>query len=268
MSENRLIFDEYGSQYSNTNVTMVFIHGSFANSKSWRRIIEHFSQTHHCIAINLPGHGGMDDPGDFSEPTLEAEFHVLKEVINKKLKKNQKIHLIGHSYGGVVALAAALNNIIPIYHLTLFEPVAVSVLDTFGETAASNKVNEFITGYQIAVNNNEEFACSRVIDFWGGKGSFDLIPPHIQSEMVKLTQNNLRHWHLCKNPVLPAQDYKKLTIPTTLIYGEKSNPIAIIIAKTLHKNLTNSSCYIIDGATHFMITSHSIQSLELLKISK
>ncbi|MBT6032796.1 MAG: alpha/beta hydrolase, partial [Kordiimonadaceae bacterium] len=38
------------------------------------------------------------------------------------------IHLVGHSYGGVVALAAALKDEFNIKKLTLFEPVAASVL--------------------------------------------------------------------------------------------------------------------------------------------
>lgn len=240
----------------------VFVHGSFANANSWRKIIEKLDDESSCISINLPGHGGVSDPNDFDLPTFEPEYSAIKEAIKGI---NEGIHLIGHSFGGVVALAAALDGMLPIKKLTLFEPVAVAVLDIFGQSDAFHKVNQFVNEYERAALRGEEFACAHVIDFWGGAGSFDTIPKHVKTAMAEMTKNNLRHWHLCQKSSISIEIYKSLNIPVTLVHGSKSNPIAKLITQELDKNLPQSKLFIIEGASHFMITSHADDCVEILK---
>ena len=38
---------------------VVFVHGSYATTSTWKKLMERLAPTHHCIAIRLPGHGGL-----------------------------------------------------------------------------------------------------------------------------------------------------------------------------------------------------------------
>jgi pimeloyl-ACP methyl ester carboxylesterase len=67
------------------------------------KIIEPLAENHHCISIKIPGHCGMPSPGDFSNPTMETELEIIEQVVN--LLTDEAVHLIGHSFGGVIALA-------------------------------------------------------------------------------------------------------------------------------------------------------------------
>lgn len=247
----------------------VFIHGSFANAKSWRKIIDHLNEDNNIeqnfVTVNLPGHGGTMDADDYNNPNFEPEFDALRKIIADKIDLLAGVHLIGHSFGGVVALAAAMDNIFPIKKLTLFEPVAVSVLKAFNEDRDYGQVVDFVEKYKTAYEENQKMACRHVIDFWGGTGSFDMIPNHIQVAMENMTKNNLRHWDLCQLKGNNMDDYKNINIPTQLIYGSKSNPIAKLISTTLNEQLPISDVNIIDDASHFMITTHSEQSADILK---
>ncbi|MBT5187332.1 MAG: hypothetical protein HOH19_09495 [Kordiimonadaceae bacterium] len=64
-----------------TRFPLVFVHGSFANGNSWRKIINHLTTDNICINLDLPGHGQMDDPTDFSSPTFEPEFDAIRNAI-------------------------------------------------------------------------------------------------------------------------------------------------------------------------------------------
>ena len=246
-------------------VPLVFVHGSFANGNSWRKIISHLKDGNICLTLDLPGHGPMDDPIDFSNPTFGPEFEAIKKAISNVCDINNGIHLIGHSYGGVVALAAALKGEFKIEKMTLFEPVAASVLSTFEYVEELNSIASFTEKYQISYDNGEKIVCARVIDFWGGPGSFEMIPTHIQNAMAEMTKNNLRHWDLCMNEIFKISDYNSLDIPITLVLGSNSNSIAKLICKTLNKNLPNSSLQTIDNASHFMITTHVEECVKILK---
>ncbi len=246
-------------------VPLAFIHGSFANGKSWNKIIDKLKFDYQCIAINLPGHGGLYDPTDFACPTFEPEFEKIEKAVFEIPHTSNRVHLVGHSFGGVVALAAALNNKLPIKKLTLFEPVAVNLLQLFSETKALKTVLDFIDLYETEYKMGQKNVCARVIDFWGGKGSFDLIPDHIKKVMVNLTANNQRHWKLCMKSVGGICDYKNLNIPVTLIHGSNSNHVAKSIVRSLNTHLPKSSIKIIDDASHFMITSHPQECVDIIR---
>ncbi|HPF45474.1 MAG: alpha/beta hydrolase [Alphaproteobacteria bacterium] len=243
----------------------IFIHGSFANANSWRKIIENLNGGNECLAINLPGHGGMDDPTDFDHPTLNPEFEVILNGIEKHKKKFQDIHLIGHSYGGVVALEAALSLNLPIQRLTLFEPVYVSILKTYNHLTAQKTVADFVKDYEDAARIGETNSCSKVIDFWGGAGSFEIIPDHIKTQMSLMTKNNLRHWKICNSINRMADEYQSLDIPVSIIHGGKSNQVAKKIAETLNDHLPQGRLEIIQPASHFMITSHPEASANIIR---
>ncbi|PSU50525.1 alpha/beta hydrolase [Photobacterium frigidiphilum] len=243
-------YDVYGS-----GSPIVFIHGSFASTSTWKKMIATLSREHLCIAIKLPGHCGTPDPDDFAAPSMEPEFSVIEDAIGQLT--NEPVHLVGHSFGGVVALALTMKGSVTLRHLTLFEPVAVAVLAESGEEKAHLALNQFVSDYRDAVTNNKPYACGKVIDFWGGAGSFDSMPEALRDGMVPFTANNIRHWDLCQSCVRPMSDYQSLATPTTVVCGGNSNPIAQTIAKQLHAHIPNSTLTFIEGASHFMVTTHA-----------
>ncbi|MBT5074880.1 MAG: alpha/beta hydrolase [Kordiimonadaceae bacterium] len=244
---------------------LLFVHGSFANANSWRKIIDCLPDHFDCHSVNLPGHGGMADSDDFDSPTFKPEFDILKSALENIPNTEHGIHLIGHSYGGVVALAAAMDNALPIKKLTLFEPVDVAVLNVFSQTNTLNIIRGFRDEYNQALAISDALACSKVIDFWGGAGSFDAVPAHIQTAMTTMTKNNIRHWVLCTENGREIEHYKNLDIPVTFINGSRSHDVAKKISSTLNNNLPNSNLYLIDNASHFMITSHAEDCAKILQ---
>ena len=247
---------------------IVFIHGSYASTSTWKKIVQSLAHSHHCILIKLPGHCGMPDPDDFNAPNINTELAIIESVLAELIPQhNQAIHLIGHSFGGVVALALALKGSVKIQELTLFEPVSTWVFASVGDHTMTQQVNTFIQGYRDAINNKEPYVCGQVIDFWGGKGAFEPLPDFIKQGMVPLTANNNRHWTLCENTYHHRAALNALTIPTKLVCGSTSNPVAQAIVHHLSHELPNNKCYTITGASHFLVTSHANECLTVINDS-
>ena len=241
---------------------IVFIHGSYATTSTWKKIVQQLASTHHCISIKLPGHCGMPDPDDFSAPNINTELHIIESVISELT--DQPIHLIAHSFGGVVALALALKGSVAIRELTLFEPVSTWVFKSVGDQEMTIQVNQFIEKYRQGIRSNEAYVCGQVIDFWGGDGAFEPLPDFIKEAMVPLTANNNRHWTLCMNTHQNRKTLNALTIPTRLVCGSASNPVAQAIVNHLSRELANSKQYTIQDASHFLVTSHASQCLDII----
>lgn len=246
-------FDEQGS-----GSPIIFIHGSYATTSTWKKMVEQLAHSHRCISIKLPGHCGTPDPEDFSNPTIETELEILEYVVNSL--PEEPIHLVGHSFGGVIALAQALKGNLNISQLSLFEPVAVSLLDE----EMSAIVQEFLAKYRRDVSNKIPFACGQVIEFWGGKGAFESLPDFIKEGMEPLVTNNIRHWNSESVMDCKPVDLQNLSVPTRLICGTKSNPVANTICDYLKNQIPHSKKYTIEGASHFLVTSHARECLEAI----
>ncbi|XOV77886.1 MAG: alpha/beta fold hydrolase [Aestuariibacter sp.] len=246
-------FSEQGS-----GPPIIFIHGSYATTATWKKMVEQLAASHRCILIKLPGHCGTTDPDDFANPTIETELAIVEQVAS--LLPDEPIHLVGHSFGGVIALAQALKGNLNISQLSLFEPVAVSVLN--GEMNAV--VQKFLAKYRHDVSTNVPFVCGQVIDFWGGKAAFESLPDAIKAGMEPLVANNIRHWDISAALDCKAVDLQNLAIPTRLVCGTRSNPVAHAICEQLNKQIPHSKKYIIEGASHFLVTSHADDCLKAL----
>jgi len=241
---------------------IIFIHGSFATTSTWKKMIQKLTPNNHCISIKLPGHCGTPNPEDFSQPTIATELAILEQVVHELT--DEPIHLVGHSFGGVVALAQALKGNVDINQMTLFEPVATWVLERSMDKEMSNRVEEFVVKYRQDILNKIPYACGQVIDFWGGDDAFNSLPDFIKDSMVPLVKNNIRHWNTINNTDSNLADLQECEVPTRLVCGNKSNPVAGAICDHLNKHMPNSHKYIIKGASHFLVTSHSDECLKVL----
>lgn len=83
--------------------TLLFLHGEGGSAPLWSRQLAHFAAAHSPVALDLPGHGrstGLDGPHSIDE-AAEVVAAFLEGI------GAPAAVLVGHGYGGHVALAAA-----------------------------------------------------------------------------------------------------------------------------------------------------------------
>ena len=79
---------------------ILFLHGSPLSGRMWQPQLDSLTEFH-CLAPDLPGHGLSSTTGALPMDDLVRE---LAELIKSK-SHSGKAHVVGHSYGGVVAQA-------------------------------------------------------------------------------------------------------------------------------------------------------------------
>lgn len=67
----------------------------------------HYYSTHQVVFIDMLGRGMSDDAKDVTEYSVQNDVHITEEV--RKHLKLEKVSLVGHSYGTVVAQAYAIK---------------------------------------------------------------------------------------------------------------------------------------------------------------
>ena len=131
--------------------TLVFIQGGLGcNKHVWDHQMSYFKKKYKVVALSLAGHGKSDSIR--LNYTMESYGKDVSAVV-KELKLN-KVILIGHSFGGIVCIEAALNlpneviGIIGLDCLNQFELIweenfVKSFLDRF-RTDTNKKTQDFI----------------------------------------------------------------------------------------------------------------------------
>ena len=121
-----------------TGPAVFFVHGIGARKTSWDEVCKFLEKDFTCISYYLRGHG--DSPKGFLPYSLEELVNDL-ETLRQKLNI-EKIHIVGHSLGGMIG---------PAYTKSFPENViSVSLISTaaFRTTEDRNKVQSVLESMQ------------------------------------------------------------------------------------------------------------------------
>ena len=118
--------------------TILFLHGFMGSSKDWTETMAALESRFHCIAPNLPGHGGSLGLSYPDSYTIEG---AAKELIDLLDGPNiSKAVIVGYSMGGRLALYFALRH--PERCAALFLESASPGLETEPEREARRETDE------------------------------------------------------------------------------------------------------------------------------
>lgn len=88
---------------------LVLIHGLLVSHLEWLDVMPALSEHFRCIALDLPGHGQSDKPGEDRFPyTREAFADVVRELMRDL--GIERAHVCGHSLGGAIAVTLAADH--------------------------------------------------------------------------------------------------------------------------------------------------------------
>ncbi len=116
---------------SGTGEAVVLLHSTGFDSGQWRGVGEMLARDFRVLAPDLPGYGEsrVVDDGMSLEHDLQAVVLLLQQC-------GRPAHLVGHSYGGLLALRLALTEPALLASLTLIEPMSRGVLQGSDAAAA------------------------------------------------------------------------------------------------------------------------------------
>lgn len=210
---------------------VVMLHSSMGSRAQWRSAMARLQDRWMTIAVDLHGYGQAPEPRtrDFS---LDDEVDRLEERVSALIGAGERLHLVGHSYGGAVAMRWARRHPGRIRSLGLYEPTCFHVLSSDAPGLAAVKeaawrVTEAVEAGRLASGTRD------FIDFWSGPGTFDSMPAHRQEALARRLAKVRLDFKALFDPRLALSDYTALKVPTLLIGGRTSPACAQRVLLTL-----------------------------------
>jgi len=249
-------YDECGA-----GPTIVLVPGSCSTGAAWRPVIAAWDNQFRCVTTSLLGYGGTAERRTARDPSISHEAEVLESVIRRA---GGRVHLVGHSFGGLVALAVALRNRVPLASLVVVEAPAAELLREKSEHQHYAAFRRMTQAYFAAFEGGNVEAIAAMIDFYGGADTFASWPPRVRAYAVETTPVNILDWASAYGFPLPAASLAAIDIPVLVFRGGASHPAVKRANAILAECMSGAALATIGGAAHFMITTHAEQVAEVI----
>jgi pimeloyl-ACP methyl ester carboxylesterase len=239
--------------------TIVFVPGSWATMSAWRGVIEALDGRFRTVMTSLPGYGGTRECRTQVDASLDRQAEIVEAVVRRA---GGPVHLVGHSYGALVCMDVALCGVLPLMSLTLIEPVAFDLLRQKGEVTLHEQFIAMREDYVRSFENGDKEAARRVVDYLGGPGTFDTLPPRMRKSIIETTPTHVLD--IRSGFGTPLSAFANILLPSLVIRGECSAHSLRRSAEILSGALANASLRTISAAGHFMTATHAAEVAELI----
>ncbi len=234
--------------------TVVLVPGSCSTGAAWRPVIAAWNGEFRCVTTSLLGYGGTEERRSASDPSIAHEADVLESVIRRA---GGGVHLLGHSFGGLVALAVALRHRVRLASLVILEAPAPELLQERGEHRHYRAFRRMTDAYFADYRCGNTEAIGAMIDFYGGAGTFASWPQRVRAYAVETTPVNILDWASAYGFPLSAASLAALELPVLVVRGGASHMAMQRLNALISECMARASLATIDGAAHFMIATHA-----------
>jgi pimeloyl-ACP methyl ester carboxylesterase len=245
----RIDYDETGD-----GPAVVLVPGSCSTGAAWKPVVSQWNNTFRCVTTSLLGYGGTAERRTAEDADIAHEAEIIEAVVRHA---GGPVHLVGHSFGGLTALAVALRNKVPLLSLTIAEAPAPEILRHTGEREHYRAFRDMTEAYFAAFRAGDKVAIEQMIDFYGGAGAFASWPRRVRDFATEATAVTVLDWASAYGFALTPALLGTVGVPALVLWGEASHPAARRANELLGRYMPNALTLAIPGAAHFMIATHA-----------
>jgi pimeloyl-ACP methyl ester carboxylesterase len=207
---------------------VILIHSSVSGNRQWRQLTEALKEHYRVLAVNLFGYGHTTPWTNNSPQTLSDQARLVLELCEMA---DTPMRLVGHSFGGSVALKSAHILGDKVVGLVLLDPNPFYLLAQNKRWRAyeeAKALRDHVKKYG-KVGDWEKVA-KRFSDYWVGDGTWEMMSTKRKNAFIQSIPPNFHEWDGVLNETTPIETWKSLPAKTLVVYGaETKRPIRKIV---------------------------------------
>ena len=205
-------------------------HSNASTSSQWRELMERLAPRFRVIAVDQLGAGKSPDWPNGTDGWLDDDLALVAPLVESIAGP---LHLVGHSYGGALALKTALRYGERVQSLAVYEPTLFAL-----NYAAAQGIRDAAGDSAQAVERGDlDAAAERFLDFWMGKGAWQSIP-EARRPPIAASMRAIRYWaNALTHDATPASAFHALRVPVLYMVGARSPASSLGVFEVLSKVL-------------------------------
>jgi pimeloyl-ACP methyl ester carboxylesterase len=234
---------------------VLLLHSSGMSSRQWGRLIEILEPEHRIVAPDLLGSGANPLWPDDQPFDLAMDVDAIERIVDVV---GEPVHVVGHSYGGLLAVTLARRIPERILSLVVYDPVAFGVLHSENDA-------EGLADLARAGNNPTFTDFARggsdawfevFVDYWNGPGAWRGMSQSGRESFLRVGRKVFYEvWSLIHDRT-PAPAYAGIDAPALFLGGEASPPAARRVVTLLAEAFSRGMVRFIPGAGHMGPLTH------------
>jgi pimeloyl-ACP methyl ester carboxylesterase len=232
---------------------VILLHSHGLSGRQWRKLGgELVASGRRVLAVDLTGQG-QSEPWPEPRPfTFDVDVARVAELV----RAVQPAHVVGHSYGGLIALHIARAEPRALRTLSLFDPVAFSILDP----AADRDARAILDGLDLTWGSTAEARerwLRTFVEFWGGAGAWGALREDARDEFRRVAWVIREAVHSLTGDRTPASAFAQLDVATLLLTGAQSPLPARRVIERLAQVLPHARQEVVPGVGHLGPVTHA-----------
>jgi non-heme chloroperoxidase len=242
---------------------IVLIHGWSSDHTAFDPAFNDLGSKFKVISYDLRGHGSSDRPEHGL--TLKRFATDLEELMASLELKD--VTLVGHSMG-----ASTIFDYVRNYGVSRLK--SVSIFDMTPKLVNDGEWNLGLYHGKYKSEDLHQDLTQMNEDFLKFAGPFaKTVIPYLTDEMLeeylKVVKGNTPHvmaamWH-----AMAVSDFRdvlpNITVPTQIIYGEKSTLYSKQTAEYLHSQIPNSKIIPFENCTHILVAENPVKTTQVIE---
>jgi pimeloyl-ACP methyl ester carboxylesterase len=230
-------------------IPVLLIHSGGFTSRQWRKLGELLAPRHRVIAPDLLGYGAERWPAG-------KPFHFREDVAMLAGLLDEPAHVVGHSYGGLLALQLALARPDAVRRIAVYEPVAFGILDEPEDAAAREAIGR-LEPYRPDAAGVDERWLEGFVDWWQGAGAWRALGAETRQAFRDVG------WKLSQEVASLAADrtdrarYASIAAPALILGGERTHPAELHVVRKLARTLPHATLQLFPGLGHMGPITHA-----------
>jgi pimeloyl-ACP methyl ester carboxylesterase len=227
---------------------LVLLHSSAASARQWDALARALVDTFDVHAVELLGHGARAPWASPGALTLADEAALVDTLIARR----GAVHLVGHSYGGAVALDVARRHPQAVRSVAVYEPVLFGALSTDPRSAAeAQAVRALATAVQACVERgHDEAAAERFIGFWCGHARWAQMSAAQRAAVAARMGSVTLHFDTAFAAADPRPALRQQRTPRLVLTGAATVPVTARIGQLLRAAWPEATHAVLPGLDH------------------
>ncbi|MCB1385840.1 MAG: alpha/beta fold hydrolase [Nitratireductor sp.] len=225
-------------------VPVIAIHGSASSSQQWESLTGYMSDRSRVIRPDLPGYGKT--PALKGPRSLAAIAATLVPLLEEM---GEPVHLVGHSFGGAVALKLASLRPDLVRSLAVMEPAAFHLLEP--NSPLLDAIMSVEKAMRRSLRHGEgDDAMRGFIDFWNGDGAWRRSSAGLRQKLALLADQVIADFDAVMAESAGLANYAAIRCPVLALTGRQSPRVAQALTARLAGAMPSAKLASLPGAGH------------------
>lgn len=241
---------------------VVLLHAGVSSNRQWLSVEEQLPGPFRWIVPDLLGFG--ETPAWIGPEPLSHDHNAGLVAAIIAAEAAGPVDLVGHSYGGAVALRLTALHPGHVKSLIVIEPIVTSLLKEV-EDPLTEDGNHFAHRFiELASSGDTEAAWRHFFDGRGTPGRWAAFSDNSRTRFKRLTSETIAGFRANLNVRQTTYDCRRIDIPVTIVRGAQTAAWDIRIADILRSAIPHADFHIVADAGHMSPITHPVSVAQVI----